>query len=60
MSSEIETVFIMAASEHSFLSSSAVREISWHGGDVRGLVPDGILESVRQIYSGPDGKIQGS
>jgi pantetheine-phosphate adenylyltransferase/16S rRNA (guanine(966)-N(2))-methyltransferase RsmD len=60
MSSEIETVFIMAASEHSFLSSSAVREISWHGGDVRGLVPDGILESVRQIYSGTDGKIQGS
>ncbi len=60
MSSEIETVFIMAASEHSFLSSSAVREISWHGGDVRGLVPDGILESVRQIYSGPDGKIQES
>jgi pantetheine-phosphate adenylyltransferase/16S rRNA (guanine(966)-N(2))-methyltransferase RsmD len=60
MSSEIETVFIMAASEHSFLSSSAVREISWHGGDVRGLVPDGILESVRQIYSGPDGKIRES
>ena len=57
---ELETVFIMAASEHSFLSSSAVREISWHRGDVRGLVPDGILESVRQIYSGPDGKIQGS
>jgi hypothetical protein len=24
---------------------------------VRGLVPDGILETVRQIYSGPDGKI---
>ncbi|MBA2616764.1 MAG: pantetheine-phosphate adenylyltransferase [Rubrobacter sp.] len=60
MSPEIETVFIMAASEHSFLSSSAVREISWHGGDVRGLVPDGILETVRQIYSGSDGKIQGS
>ncbi|HEV2744948.1 MAG TPA: pantetheine-phosphate adenylyltransferase [Rubrobacter sp.] len=60
MSSEIETVFIMAASEHSFLSSSAVREISWLGGDVRGLVPDGILESVRQIYSGPDGKIRES
>jgi F0F1-type ATP synthase membrane subunit b/b' len=58
MSPEIETVFIMAASEHSFLSSSAVREISWHGGDVRGLVPDGILETVRQIYSGSDGKIR--
>ena len=54
---ELETVFIMASAEHSFLSSSAVREIASLGGDVRGLVPDGILETVRQIYSGPDGKI---
>jgi pantetheine-phosphate adenylyltransferase len=56
---ELETVFIMAAAEHSFLSSSAVREIASFGGDVRGLVPDGILETVREIYSGSDGKIQG-
>ena len=57
---ELETVFIMASAEHSFLSSSAVREIASLGGEVRGLVPEGILESVRQIYSGEDGKIQGS
>jgi pantetheine-phosphate adenylyltransferase/16S rRNA (guanine(966)-N(2))-methyltransferase RsmD len=57
---ELETVFIMASAEHSFLSSSAVREIASLGGEVRGLVPDGILESVRQIYSGKDDKIQGS
>ncbi|MCA3749288.1 MAG: pantetheine-phosphate adenylyltransferase, partial [Rubrobacter sp.] len=49
--------FIMSASQHSFLSSSAVREIAALGGDVRGLVPDGILETVRQIYSRSDGKI---
>jgi pantetheine-phosphate adenylyltransferase/16S rRNA (guanine(966)-N(2))-methyltransferase RsmD len=54
---ELETVFIMASAEHSFLSSSAVREIASLGGEVRGLVPDGILETVRQIYSGSDGKI---
>jgi pantetheine-phosphate adenylyltransferase len=57
---ELETVFIMASAEHSFLSSSAVREIASLGGEVRGLVPDGILETVRQIYSGKDDKIQGS
>ncbi len=57
---ELETVFIMASAEHSFLSSSAVREIASLGGEVRGLVPDGILETVRQIYSGAGGKIQGS
>ena len=54
---ELETVFIMAAAEHSFLSSSAVREIASFGGDVRGLVPDGILETVREIYSGSNGRI---
>ncbi len=54
---ELETVFVMAAAEHSFLSSSAVREIAGLGGDVRGLVPDGILETVREIYSGPSGNM---
>jgi pantetheine-phosphate adenylyltransferase/16S rRNA (guanine(966)-N(2))-methyltransferase RsmD len=54
---ELETVFIMASAEHSFLSSSVVREIASLGGDVRGLVPDGIVETVREIYSSPDGNI---
>jgi pantetheine-phosphate adenylyltransferase/16S rRNA (guanine(966)-N(2))-methyltransferase RsmD len=54
---ELETVFIMASAEHSFLSSSMVREIAAYGGDVRGLVPDGILEAVEEIYSGTDGNI---
>ncbi len=57
---ELETVFIMASAEHSFLSSSAVREIASLGGEVRGLVPEGVLETVKEIYSGRDGKIQGS
>ena len=54
---ELETVFIMASAEYSFLSSSAVREIASLGGEVRGLVPEGILETVREIYSSPDGNI---
>jgi pantetheine-phosphate adenylyltransferase len=48
----------MAEAKHSFLSSSAVREIALFGGEVRGLVPEGILETVREIYSREDGKIQ--
>jgi pantetheine-phosphate adenylyltransferase/16S rRNA (guanine(966)-N(2))-methyltransferase RsmD len=48
---EFETVFIMAAAEHSFLSSSAVREIAGYGGDVSGLVPEGVLDVVRQVYN---------
>lgn len=49
---ELETVFIMSAAEHSFLSSSAVREIAGLGGDVQGLVPETILQTVREKYSG--------
>lgn len=52
LSPQIETVFIMSAAEYSFLSSSAVREIAGLGGEVRGLVPDVILDVVREIYSG--------
>ncbi len=51
---ELETVYIMAAAEHSFLSSSAVREIASYGGDVRGLVPDEIQEIVQRLYVGAD------
>ena len=57
---EFETVFIMAAAEHSFLSSSAVREIASYGGDVRGLVPDEILDIVRRLYMDGDGQAAAS
>lgn len=48
---DIETVFIMAAAENSFLSSSAVREIASHGGDVQRFVPEEILPTVKEVYS---------
>lgn len=51
--SEFETVFIMAAAEHSFLSSSAIREIAALGGSVKGLVPEEILETVQSSYYEP-------
>ena len=50
---DFETVYIMAAPEHSFLSSSAVREIASLGGSVKGLVPDEILETVQSSYYVP-------
>jgi pantetheine-phosphate adenylyltransferase/16S rRNA (guanine(966)-N(2))-methyltransferase RsmD len=52
---EFETVFIMAAAEHSFLSSSAVREIAGYGGDVRTLVPEGVIDVVKQVYNNNTG-----
>jgi len=36
---EIDTVYFMANPEHSFLSSSMVKEVASYGGDISGLVP---------------------
>lgn len=39
----VETVFLMTDPKYSFISSSMVKEVHSLGGDVRGLVPEGIL-----------------
>ena len=49
---EVETMFIMASAKHSFLSSSAVREIASYGGDVSEFVPREILHTVIASYAG--------
>jgi len=35
----VDTMFVATAPEHSFLSSSLVKEVATYGGDVAGLVP---------------------
>jgi pantetheine-phosphate adenylyltransferase len=40
LSQDVETVFVMASTDYSFLSSSIVKEIARLGGSVEGLVPD--------------------
>jgi len=42
----LETVFIMTATQYSFLSSSIVKEIAQLGGNIQGLVPDPIVDRV--------------
>ena len=37
--SEIETVFLLTSAEHSFISSSIVRDVIRHGGNIDSLVP---------------------
>ena len=44
----LETVFLMAQGPHYLISSSAVREVWQHGGDVQGLVPPAILTYMQQ------------
>jgi phosphopantetheine adenylyltransferase len=43
----------MARAEHSFLSSSAVREIGSMGGNIKGLGPDSIKNIIAERLMKP-------
>ncbi|MER2000208.1 MAG: pantetheine-phosphate adenylyltransferase [Lysinibacillus sp.] len=47
----IETFFIMTKNQHSFLSSSIVKEVAKYGGDVSELVPSVVNEALKQKFS---------
>jgi pantetheine-phosphate adenylyltransferase len=48
---EVETVFLMTSPEHSYLSSSIVREVALLGGDYKGMVPAGVAELIEKAIS---------
>jgi pantetheine-phosphate adenylyltransferase len=50
----LETVFLTPNVEHSFLSSSLVREIASLGGDVRRFVSPSVMERLRSRFSGTE------
>jgi pantetheine-phosphate adenylyltransferase len=45
---EIESAYVMASPEYSFLSSTGVKELATFGGDVRDLVPAEVAEALRK------------
>jgi pantetheine-phosphate adenylyltransferase len=47
----VETCFISTNPLYSYLSSSLVKEVAKHGGDVTGLVPDIVLKQLEQKIS---------
>ena len=51
---EIETVSLITTKEHSFLSSSTVREIASLGGDVSSMVPAHVFELLTEKFSNPE------
>jgi pantetheine-phosphate adenylyltransferase len=51
---EIETVYVMASPQFSFVSSSGVKEIASFGGRVEGLVPDPVARRLAEKF--PDGR----
>ncbi len=44
----VDTLFIPTTPEYSFLSSSLIKEVGRHGGDVTGLVPDAVAAALSQ------------
>ena len=42
----LETVFMPGNPALQHVSSSLVKEVAAHGGDVRGLVPDAVLDAL--------------
>ncbi len=44
---EAETVFLTTASENMYLSSSVVKQIALFGGDITGLVPDILIDEIK-------------
>ncbi len=45
---EIETVFLMASEDHSFISSRVVKEVISLNGNISGLVPRAVEERLRE------------
>jgi pantetheine-phosphate adenylyltransferase len=48
MAPDIESIYLMAAPQFSFLSSSGVKELAMFGGDVSGLVPDSVAARLKE------------
>ncbi len=47
---ELETMYLMASAEYSFLSSSGVKEIARYGGNVSDLVPEVVARRFAEIF----------
>jgi pantetheine-phosphate adenylyltransferase len=51
--SGVETLFVSTNPVYGYLSSSLVKEVAGHGGDVSGLVPQEVLEAMSRRSAQP-------
>jgi pantetheine-phosphate adenylyltransferase len=49
----VETVFLMTAEEHFYVSSSLIKEVAQFGGDVSSMVPKGVAAALSQRFGKP-------
>lgn len=52
LDSDVETLFMTTSAVNSFLSSSSVKQVAKFGGDIKGLVPDEIVDDVVRKIKG--------
>lgn len=48
LNDDAETIFMMTATEYSYLSSSLVKEVFKFGGEIAGLVPDNVYQYMHE------------
>jgi pantetheine-phosphate adenylyltransferase len=48
---KVETMFMTANPAYSYLSSSLVKDVARHGGDVEGLVPGSVVTQLRDRFA---------
>ena len=51
LAGDIESVYLMASPQYSFLSSSGVKEIATFGGNVSDLVPDEVARRLKEAFT---------
>jgi pantetheine-phosphate adenylyltransferase len=51
MAPDVESLYMMASPQYSFLSSSGVKEIAMFGGDLSDLVPARVAERLKEELS---------
>ena len=51
LAGDIESVYLMASPQYSFLSSSGVKEIATFGGDVSNLVPEEVAVRLQEAIA---------
>ena len=53
LSKQFETVFLMARTQHTMISSTTVKEVASLGGDVARYVPVNVLPLIHHVYGKP-------
>ena len=48
---DVESIYLMASSQYSFLSSSGVKEIATFGGDISDLVPEEVARRLQEALA---------